>query len=173
MGRGSRTPIWWETAMREFDRVLGDKPNQLERQRPEVATTAKQLLDVKIPARPSPRPGSARTSASVSSTSRRGFAAPARPAIDDLMEDAATAEISRSQVWQWVHHGVPLAEGPTVTRDLVKKIEQEELAKIRTTVGDDVFAKGRYDEAASLFDDVALSEDFVEFLTHPAYERID
>ena len=68
---------------------------------------------------------------------------------------------------------MPLADGPTVTRELVKKIEQEELAKIRTTVGDDFYANGRYDEAASLFDDVALSEDFVEFLTFPAYERID
>ena len=88
-------------------------------------------------------------------------------------EDAATAEISRSQVWQWVHHGVPLADGATVTRELVKKIEQEELAKIRTTVGDEVFKTGRYDEAASLFDDVALSQDFAEFLTIPGYERLD
>jgi len=89
------------------------------------------------------------------------------------MEDAATAEISRSQVWQWVHHGVPLAEGPTVTRELVKKIEQEELAKIRTTVGDQFYDGGRYEEAASLFDDVALSRDFAEFLTLPGYARLD
>jgi malate synthase len=94
-------------------------------------------------------------------------------AINNLMEDAATAEISRSQVWQWVHHGVPLAEGPTVTRDLVKEVEQEELAKIRKTVGDELYASGRYEEAASLFDEVALSRDFGEFLTFPAYERID
>jgi malate synthase len=89
------------------------------------------------------------------------------------MEDAATAEISRSQVWQWIHHGVSLAEGQTVTRDLVKKVEQEELAKIRKTVGDDAYAGGRYEEAASLFDGVALSEEFAEFLTIPGYERLD
>jgi malate synthase len=89
------------------------------------------------------------------------------------MEDAATAEISRSQVWQWIHHGVSLAEGQRVTRDLVRKIEQEELAKIRKTVGDESYASGRYGEAASLFDDVALPDDFAEFLTLPGYERLD
>jgi malate synthase len=162
-----------ETAMKEFDRVLGNKPNQLERQRPEVGTKARQLLDVKIPGSTITEAG-LRTNVSVGiqyiASWLRGTGA---AAINNLMEDAATAEISRSQVWQWVHHGVPLAEGPTVTRDLVKQVEQEELAKIRTTVGDDFYRSGRYDEAASLFDDVALSEDFVEFLTFPAYERID
>jgi malate synthase len=161
------------TAMKEFDRVLGDKPNQLERQRPEVSAKAQQLLDVKSPGATITEAG-LRTNVSVGiqyiASWLRGTGA---AAINNLMEDAATAEISRSQVWQWVHHGVPLAEGPTVTRELVKTIEQEELAKIRASVGDDFYAKGRYDEAASLFDDVALSEDFVEFLTHPAYERID
>ena len=162
-----------ETAMKEFDRVLGDRPNQLDRQRTEVATTARQLLDAKIPGSTITEAG-LRTNVSVGiqyiASWLRGTGA---AAINNLMEDAATAEISRSQVWQWVHHGVTLAEGPVVTRDLVKRIEQEELAKIRTSVGDDFYAKGRYDEAASLFDDVALSEDFVEFLTHPAYGRID
>ncbi|MGH2491672.1 MAG: malate synthase A, partial [Candidatus Limnocylindria bacterium] len=94
-------------------------------------------------------------------------------AINNLMEDAATAEISRSQVWQWVHHGVALAEGATVTRDLIKKTEQEELAKIRQVVGDELYTNGRYEEAASLFEDVALSRDFGEFLTLPGYERLD
>jgi malate synthase len=88
------------------------------------------------------------------------------------MEDAATAEISRSQVWQWVHHGSKLAEGPTITAELVRKVRDEELAKIRASAGDG-YAKGRYDEAASLFDEVALSPDFAEFLTIPGYERLD
>jgi malate synthase len=162
-----------ETAMTEFDRVLGDKPNQLDRHRPEVVGQAKQLLDVKIPGATITEAG-LRTNVSVGiqyiASWLRGTGA---AAINNLMEDAATAEISRSQVWQWVHHGVPLAEGATVTRELVKKIEQEELAKIRTNVGDEVFKTGRYDEAASLFDDVALSQDFAEFLTIPGYERLD
>jgi malate synthase len=162
-----------ETAMTEFDRVLGDKPNQLERQRSEVVGQAKQLLDVKIPGATITEAG-LRTNVSVGiqyiASWLRGTGA---AAINNLMEDAATAEISRSQVWQWVHHGVSLAEGRTVTRELVKKIEQEELVAIRQSVGDESYASGRYDEAASLFDEVDLSEDFVEFLTFPAYERVD
>src|SRR5258706_818587 len=162
-----------ETAMTEFDRVLGAKPNQLDRQRPEVTRHTKPLLDMKIPGATITEAG-LRTNVSVGiqyiASWLRGTGA---AAINNLMEDAATAEISRSQVWQWVHHGVPLAEGPTVTRELVKKIEQDELAKIRTSVGDDVFSSGRYEEAASLFDDVAMSDDFAEFLTLPGYERLD
>ena len=94
-------------------------------------------------------------------------------AINNLMEDAATAEISRSQVWQWIHHGVSLAEGPHVTAQLVRDVEREELAKIKSAVGGDFFAKGRYDEAREIFDEVALSPEFKEFLTIPAYKRID
>jgi malate synthase len=162
-----------QTAMTEFDRVLGNKPNQLDRQRPEVVTNAKQLSDVKIPGATITEAG-LRTNVSVGiqyiASWLRGTGA---AAINNLMEDAATAEISRSQVWQWIHHGVSLAEGQKVTSDLVKKIEQEELAKIRKSVGDESYASGRYQEAASLFDDVALSRDFAEFLTLPGYERLD
>ena len=162
-----------ETAMTEFDRVLGNRPNQLDRQRPEVTTTAKQLLDVKIPGATITDAG-LRTNVSVGiqyiASWLRGTGA---AAINNLMEDAATAEISRSQVWQWIRHGVSLAEGQRVTSDLVKRIEQEELAKIRATVGDESYVSGRYEEAASLFDHVALSEDFAEFLTLPGYERLD
>jgi len=89
------------------------------------------------------------------------------------MEDAATAEISRSQVWQWIHHGVSLAEGPRVTAELVRDIEREEMEKIKSAVGADSFAKGRYDDAREIFDGVALRDDFQEFLTIPAYDKID
>jgi malate synthase len=94
-------------------------------------------------------------------------------AINNLMEDAATAEISRSQVWQWIHHGVSLAEGSRVTAELVRDVERDELAKIKSAVGDDFFAKGRYDEAREIFDEVALSREFKDFLTIPAYAHID
>jgi len=161
-----------ETAMKEFDRVLGDKKNQLARQRPEVRSTEAQLLDVTIPGATITEAG-LRTNVSVGiqyiASWLRGTGA---AAINNLMEDAATAEISRSQVWQWVHHSVKLAEGPTVTAELVRKVRGEELAKIKASAGD-AYAKGRYDEAASLFDDVALSSDFAEFLTIPGYERLD
>jgi len=161
-----------DTAMTEFDRVLGKKKNQLDRQRAEVKTTEAQLLDAKIPGATITEAG-LRTNVSVGiqyiASWLRGTGA---AAINNLMEDAATAEISRSQVWQWVHHAVKLADGPTVTADLVRKIRDEELAHIRAAAGDG-YAKGRYEEAASLFDDVALSSDFAEFLTVPGYARLD
>jgi malate synthase len=92
-------------------------------------------------------------------------------AIFNLMEDAATAEIARSQVWQWVYNGVTLDDGPEVTRDLVERIIREELGKIRDTAGA-AFEAPRYDQAVQLFTEVALAEDYIEFLTLPAYERM-
>ena len=89
------------------------------------------------------------------------------------MEDAATAEISRSQIWQWVHERAKLADGPTISKDLVAKVRDEELAKVKKAVGDEAYAQGKYEEAASLFDEVALSDEFVEFLTLPGYDRLD
>jgi malate synthase len=162
-----------ETAMSEFDRALGQKQNQLDRQRPEVSVSAAQLLDVRVPGGTITEAG-LRTNVSVGiqyiASWLRGTGA---AAINNLMEDAATAEISRSQVWQWIHHGLALVEGPKVTADLVRKIEDEELAKIRKAVGDDFYAKGRYDDAREIFESVALSQEFKEFLTVPAYKRID
>ena len=162
-----------ETAMSEFDRALGTRPNQLDRQRPEVDVSAAQLLEVRIPGGTITDAG-LRTNVSVGiqyiASWLRGTGA---AAINNLMEDAATAEISRSQVWQWIHHGVSLAEGPRVTAQLVRDVEREELAKIKSAVGDDFFAKGRYEEAREIFDGVALSTEFKEFLTIPAYEHLD
>jgi len=92
-------------------------------------------------------------------------------AIFNLMEDAATAEISRSQVWQWLHNDMQLAEGPTVTTGLVKQLITEELAKIRQAFGES-FDAARFDQAVELFSEVALADQYVEFLTLPAYERM-
>jgi malate synthase len=92
-------------------------------------------------------------------------------AIFNLMEDAATAEISRSQVWQWIHHGAALDDGRHVSRELVQQLEAEELAKLRDGVG--AAPGNRLDEARELFDAVALSEQFIEFLTLPAYGHLD
>ena len=88
------------------------------------------------------------------------------------MEDAATAEISRSQVWQWLHNGIRLDTGDDVTRDLVQRLIDEEVDVIRSTVGDEAFAAGRWEDARDLFTEMALSEDFEDFLTIPAYERM-
>jgi malate synthase len=159
--------------MEEFDRKLGPKRNQLDRQRPEVNVSPPQLLDIHVPGGTITE-GGLRTNVSVgiqyiaSWLNGRGAVA-----INDLMEDAATAEISRSQVWQWVHHGASITGGPAITAELVRRIEREELDKIREAVGNDVYAKGMYAEAAELFEHVALSREFVEFLTLPGYDRLD
>jgi malate synthase len=85
------------------------------------------------------------------------------------MEDAATAEISRSQVWQWVHNGVRLDNAAVVDTTLVRRIVEEELAAIRAEIGADAYEAGRYGDARALFEQVALADDFVDFLTVPAY----
>jgi malate synthase len=160
-------------ATAEFDRVLGERPNQVERRRDDVDVTQGMLLDV------SATPGSIterglRNDISVGFRylsfwlSGRGAAA-----IDNLMEDAATAEICRSQIWQWVRHGVELEDGRGVSRELVREILDEETARIRSEVGEEVWRAGRPEETRELFERVALGEDFPEFLTLPAYELID
>jgi malate synthase len=154
-----------------FDSVLGARPNQLGKQRPEVAVTAEDLLSI------SKTPGGIteaglRNNISVAlqylATWLGGNGA---VAIFNLMEDAATAEISRSQVWQWIHNDVILDDGPLVTRDVVERMIDEELVKIRDQAGD-TFDAARYGQAVALFTEVALADTFAEFLTLPAYERM-
>jgi malate synthase len=154
-----------------FDAALGDRPNQLDRQREEVSVSAADLLAV------DKTPGSI-TEAGLRNNISVGLQYLATwlggngaVAIFNLMEDAATAEIARSQVWQWVHNDVALAEGPTVTRDLVERIIREELTTIRQAAGA-AFDAARFDQAVSLFTEVGLADDYVEFLTLPAYERM-
>jgi len=93
--------------------------------------------------------------------------------IFNLMEDAATAEISRSQVWQWIRSAKgKLDDARKVTKEMVAAMIPEEMQKIRTLLGP-AFGEGRYDEAAAIFADLVNNDVFVEFLTLPAYERID
>ena len=159
-------------ALEVFDQVLGERPNQLEKQRPDVQTTAAQLVDFRVPGGEVTEAG-VRLNISVGiqyiESWLRGAGA---AAINNLMEDAATAEISRAQVWQWVRHGVRLKEGATVTRDLVRVLQQEEVAKLHDAWGPDLVAKSKLGQASQLFEDVALSDDFPEFLTLPAYETL-
>ena len=88
-----------------------------------------------------------------------------------LMADAATAEISRSQVWQWLHNNVKLSNGETVTRELVERLTDEEMQAIEQARGD-AFASGRWDDARSLFLETAVADEYQDFLTLPAYERM-
>ena len=90
----------------------------------------------------------------------------------NLMEDAATAEISRAQVWQWVRHGQTLQDGRPVTKELVREIVREENDKVKAAMGEEAYAKGRYEDAAQLMIDLVEQPTFEEFLTLPAYERI-
>ncbi len=154
-----------------FDGVLGDKPNQLDRLREDVSVSASDLLAV------DKTPGEI-TEAGLRNNISVGLQYIATwiggngaVAIFNLMEDAATAEISRSQIWQWLHNDVNLAEGPQVTIELVERLIEEELGKIRDSYGD-AFDERRFAEAASLFKEVALADDYAEFLTLPAYERM-
>jgi malate synthase len=94
-------------------------------------------------------------------------------AINSLMEDAATAEISRSQIWQWVHHGAKLEDGRIVTPDLVRQMLDDETAKIRVEVGEELWRSGRPEETRQIFTEVALSQELIEFLTLVAYEYLD
>jgi malate synthase len=93
-------------------------------------------------------------------------------AIDNLMEDAATAEISRSQLWQWVHRGTALDDGTTIDAALVRAEIERVVGELRTEL-DGTPAGPHLDDAAAIFERVALETPFIEFLTLPAYERID
>ena len=93
--------------------------------------------------------------------------------IYNLMEDAATAEISRAQVWQWVRHGARLSDGRNVSRELVTQTIAEELAKLRDHVGAARFDAGKFDVAAKLFEQMMTDGEFPEFLTLGAYDYLD
>jgi malate synthase len=150
-----------------FDRVLGDRPNQLDRQRPEVSVSAEDLLDVAATDGTVTEQG-LRNNISVGLQYLQSWLlGNGAVAINNLMEDAATAEISRSQIWQWIHNGVKLPSGEPITASLVERFEDEELAA--RPAGD----AGRFAEARKLFERVALSDDFPDFLTTVAYESID
>lgn len=159
-------------AQAEFDTVLGDRPNQVEKQRPDVNTSAKDLLGTTIVDGQITMEG-VRTNINVGilyiASWLRGNGA---AALYNLMEDAATAEISRSQIWQWVANRSVTASGETVTSELVDELIAEELAGIAELVGPEAFASGRYEDAKTVFRNVALDEDFVEFLTIPAYATL-
>jgi malate synthase len=158
-------------AKAEFDAVLGEQPNQLDRQRPEVAVGPARLLTVDRPIDGITRRG-LDTNISVGLRYLASWlSGVGAAAIDDLMEDAATAEISRAQVWQWVHHGVTLAgpEKTVVTADLVRLLldqSEQELAAAG------VYEPELLSQARSVFEQVALADDFPAFLTLPAYELL-
>jgi len=149
-----------------FTAVLGERPNQVDKLREDVQVTAGQLLDVAA------TPGEVtevglRSNISVGIQYLQSWLhGTGAVAIFNLMEDTATAEISRSQVWQWLHNDVVLADtGELVSRELVERIVDEEIAELAGPAGD-------YAQARATFVDVAVADDFAEFLTLPAYQRM-
>jgi malate synthase len=162
-----------EVAREEFDLVLSDRSDQRDRQRDDVEVAASDLLDIRVP-------GGAITEEGLRTNVRVGILyleswlrGTGAAALFNLMEDAATAEISRSQLWQWLHHGVSLDDGRTITAGLVREVIDEELTAIRTSVGEDAYEGGRFGQARELFEGVALGDELVEFLTIPAMSHLD
>ena len=157
-------------ALEEFDKVM-PQPNQIDRKREDVHVTAADLLAV-----PDGTITEAwlRTNINVSlqymeSWLRGSGCVP----IHNLMEDAATVEISRAQIWQWIRHprGI-LTDGRKVTVELFRQIEAEELQALRTMVGEKNYPSRQFETAAAILDQIITDEQFVEFLTLPAYRYL-
>ncbi|NPT42492.1 malate synthase A [Paraburkholderia sp. 1N] len=155
-------------AMKEFVNVLGDKPNQIVKQRDDVLVTAKDLLDF--------RPQAPITEAGLRNNINVGIhylgawlGGNGCVPIHNLMEDAATAEISRSQVWQWIRSPKgALDDGRKVTAELVRDLTKQELDNVKRAVGGDTKL---YERAAQIFEAMSTSEQFTDFLTLPLYEE--
>ncbi|MEO8888619.1 MAG: malate synthase A [Jatrophihabitantaceae bacterium] len=153
-----------------FDGVLGRQPNQLERRRETSAVTSEQLLDVAA------TPGTRTLAGLHNSVSvalrylRAWLGGSGAVGIFNLMEDAATAEICRSQVWQWIRNGVELDDGRRVDRELVSSIVAEEFAAIRAESPD---GDAHLEPARRLFETLALDDAYVDFLTVAAYDLLD
>jgi malate synthase len=156
-------PTAWEV----FEKALGTKPHQKERLREDVVADAAKLVDTNVPGGTVTDAGF-RLNINVSLQYVNSWLlGNGAAAIFNLMEDAATAEISRAQLWQWIHRGVKLADGRTATKDLYRQIQAEELPKIGGV------ESGRLKEAVQLLDSLVLADTFADFLTIPAYGLLE
>ncbi|MFF4148938.1 malate synthase A [Streptomyces sp. NPDC001651] len=159
-------------AMESFDKVLGDKANQKDRLREDVRVEAADLIAIdSLDARPTydGLVNAVQVGIRYIEAWLRGLGA---VAIFNLMEDAATAEISRSQIWQWINAGVEFDNGEKATPELARRIAAEELRDIERELGAEAFAAGHWQEAHDLLLEVSLDADYADFLTLPAYERL-
>ncbi|MFJ9327574.1 malate synthase A [Streptomyces sp. NPDC101230] len=159
-------------ALASFDAVLGEKPNQKDRLREDVSVAAGDLIAIDtLDAKPTYE--GLRNAVAVGiryiEAWLRGLGA---VAIFNLMEDAATAEISRSQIWQWINADVVFENGEHATAELARKVAAEELAAIRAEIGDEAFTAGTWQQAHDLLLQVSLDQDYADFLTLPAYEQL-
>ncbi|MEU3372222.1 malate synthase A [Streptomyces sp. NPDC006711] len=162
-------------AMASFDAVLGDRPNQKDRLREDVSVAPGDLIAIdSLDAKPTYQGLVSAVQVGIRYIEAwlRGLGA---VAIFNLMEDAATAEISRSQIWQWINAGVVFEhDGKTVraTADLARQVAADELAAIRAEIGEDAFAAGKWQQAHDLLLQVSLDADYADFLTLPAYDQL-
>ena len=154
-------------ALEIFDRVLGDRPHQKERQRDDVQVEARQLIDLSVPGGQITEAG-VRANVSVALQYLNAWLqGTGAAAINNLMEDAATAEISRAQLWQWIHNGATTEDGEPITSERYSRIRDEELSNLGGA------GSGRYRDAAEILDGLVLAEEFAPFLTIPAYAYLD
>ncbi|WP_405465310.1 malate synthase A [Streptomyces anulatus] len=159
-------------ALASFDAVLGEKPNQKDRLREDVSVAPGDLIAIDtLDARPTYDGLHNAVAVGIRYIEAwlRGLGA---VAIFNLMEDAATAEISRSQIWQWINADVVFENGEHATADLARKVAAEELAAIREEIGEETFTAGKWQQAHDLLLQVSLDQDYADFLTLPAYEQL-
>ena len=153
----------------EFDKVLGENPNQISRQRPEVEVSAEDLLNIEGTTGSITEDG-VRTNISVSLRYLEAWlGGNGAVGIFGLMEDAATAEISRSQIWQWIHNKCQLEDGRVITAEMARQMLEVEAARLVGEIGDNPVRVARANRAAQIFAEMSLSEDFPTFLTVPVY----
>jgi malate synthase len=159
-------------AMEEFVAVLGDRPNQIDKKRDDVQVAAKDILDFQ-PEQPITETGLRHNISVGIQYLGSWLAGNGCVPIFNLMEDAATAEISRSQVWQWIRSPKgKLEDGRKVTKELVRELIPQEMEKIKPMVGEAAY-EATYLQAAKIFEEMSTSDDFAEFLTLPLYEKLD
>ncbi|MFR9722068.1 malate synthase A [Streptomyces sp. MS19] len=162
-----------EVARASFDAVLGDRPHQKDRLRDDVRVTAAELLDIgSLDASPT-CDGLCNAIQVGTRYLQSWLAGRGAVAVFHLMEDVATAEISRSQIWQWIDAGVTLDNGEKVTREYVRQVAADQMVQMRDEVGEDAFVGGGWERAFELLLRIALDEEYVDFLTLPAYELLD
>jgi malate synthase len=151
-----------------FDAILGDRPNQKDRLRDDVRVSGDQLLDTRIEGGQVTEVGVATNVSVALQYLASWLAGNGAAAINNLMEDAATAEISRSQLWQWRVHGMTLDDGRWLSRELYAVVRDAALDRLRSSAPDD-----RWTDAVEILDELVLTDDFAEFLTLAAYPRLE
>jgi malate synthase len=153
-----------------FEEVLGGRPHQKHLLREDVTATAAQLLDMRVPDGSVTREGVAQNIAVAILYIDSWLRGVGAAALYNLMEDAATAEISRAQLWQWRRHAVALSDGSSMSAQVYREVRTQQLGELRDAMS---AQEHRLDEAAGLLDGLVLDDEFVAFLTLPGYEMLE